>query len=258
MWQCSRELAPLAQLVGCLAIETSPSPVHHRHGVLHKPSQDWVSSWELLSKASDEASQIRSHSILHILHSALGQSVALRIVQCTLFHLDLPISTLSLLTPSEPKSPARCPTCGLSSTGTTLVQSATSAATLATPGSEHCMPTGRVLLSVCCCWVRWCHKLFHRLAFLAPSGTAGPLLPELPPRSTSRTPALWSIDNASRNPSLSVYGNSLWCLSLTLRVPSTTFLHERDASVRSFPDEVCISTACREDRLRTKTAHFLC
>ena len=42
--QCSRELAPLAQLVRCLAIGTSPAPVHHRHGVLHKPSQGWVSS----------------------------------------------------------------------------------------------------------------------------------------------------------------------------------------------------------------------
>ena len=42
MRQCLCELAPLAQLVGCLAIWTSSAPVHHRHGVLHKPNQYWV------------------------------------------------------------------------------------------------------------------------------------------------------------------------------------------------------------------------
>ena len=96
---------------------------------------------------------------------------------------------------------------GLSSTGTILMHSATSDATLATPGSEHCMPTGRVLFSVFCCWSCRRHKLFHK--FSTSSGTAGPLLPELPPSSTGHTPALCSIDITSRNSSLSVYGNSL-------------------------------------------------
>ena len=40
---CSCALAPFAQLTSCLAIWTSSAPVHHRHGVLHKPTQDWVS-----------------------------------------------------------------------------------------------------------------------------------------------------------------------------------------------------------------------
>ena len=68
-------------------------------------SQDWVSSWKLLSKASDEAMQIRSHGILRIFHSALCQYVANRSVHSPQSHL--PISTLSLPTPSRPKSPAR-------------------------------------------------------------------------------------------------------------------------------------------------------
>ena len=79
MRQCSRELAPIAQLVRCLAVWTSSTPVHHRHEVCHKPGQDWMSSWKLLSTASDEGSQDRSHGIFHILHSALGQSVAARL-----------------------------------------------------------------------------------------------------------------------------------------------------------------------------------
>ena len=89
MRQCWRELAPFAQLTGCLGIWTSPAPVHHRHEVLHKPSQDWVSSWKLLSKASDDASQIRSHGIFRIFHSALCQQFALRVEECTLLNLDI-------------------------------------------------------------------------------------------------------------------------------------------------------------------------
>ena len=88
MRQCSHELAPLAQLAGCLAVWTSPACVHHRRRALHKPRQDWMSSCELLSEAPVETSQIRSHSIFHIQHSALCQPVALRAVHGSLLHLD--------------------------------------------------------------------------------------------------------------------------------------------------------------------------
>ena len=44
---------------------------------------------------------------------------------------------------------------------------------------------------------------------------------------------------------------------LDSQVLCTTFLHERDASVRSFPDEVRSSTVSREDRLPTTTAQIL-
>ena len=71
------------------AIWTSSAPVQHRHGVLHKQRQHWMSPLKLLSKASEEASQIRSHGIFHILHSALCQPVALRVVQRTPLNLDI-------------------------------------------------------------------------------------------------------------------------------------------------------------------------
>ena len=48
-------------------------------------------------------------------------------------------------------------------------------------------------------------------------------------------------------------------LELRSQVPSTPFLHERDASVRGFPDDVCTAVVCcREDRLPTTTAQILC
>ena len=45
---------------------------------------------------------------------------------------------------------------------------------------------------------------------------------------------------------------------LDSQVPCTTFLHERDASVRGFPYEVRISTVGKEDRVPTTTAQILC
>ena len=71
---------------------------------------------------------------------------------------------------------------------TMLMHSATSDAALATPGSEHCVPTGRVLFfSVCCGWGCRRHRLFHKLAFLDIFRN----WLELPPSSTGHTPALW-------------------------------------------------------------------
>ena len=78
MRQCWHELAPLAQLVGCLAVWTPPASVQHRHGVFPKPWRDWVSSWKLPSEASDQASQIRPHGIFPIPNSALCQTVVSR------------------------------------------------------------------------------------------------------------------------------------------------------------------------------------
>ena len=49
------------------------------------------------------------------------------------------------------------------------------------------------------------------------------LLPDLPLSSTSYRLPLWSIDINSRNSSLSVYGNSLWGLSLTLSYQAKRF-----------------------------------
>ena len=65
-----------------------PASVHHCSRVLQKPRQNWMSSWKLPSEAPDETSQIRSHSISNVLHSALWQPVALRVVQGTLLDLD--------------------------------------------------------------------------------------------------------------------------------------------------------------------------
>ena len=73
---------------------------------------------------------------------------------------------------------------------------------------------------------------------LRSSGTAGPLLPELPPSSTC------SLVHRNHLQELFTFSVRQLVVRLELgsQVPSTTFLHERDASVRSFPDEVRIST----------------
>ena len=65
-----------------------------------------MSSWKVLSKASDEASQVRSHGKLHILHSALGQSVALRVVQCTFLSSVKPLQITSFLSSATSYSSA--------------------------------------------------------------------------------------------------------------------------------------------------------
>ena len=237
MRQCSRELAPLAQLVGCLATGTFPAPVHHLRGLLHKPNQDWVSSCELLSKASDEASHVTStfasftalsaNPLLCESYSALSSILTFTpasfnavaadsfrtkidgslsdltrtyLCEATTNHIVLEFSNGILVctfrwhngcanvaitvTLDHQIRGSRRPlqqvvtfvqvtvangnrwNRGFSSTGTMLMHSATSDATLATPGSEHCMPTGRVLFLVCCCWSCRHHKLCHRFTLL--------------------------------------------------------------------------------------------
>ena len=115
---------------------------------------------------------------------------------------------------------------------------------------EHRMLDGYVHFSVSCCGSCRCHKLF---------GTAEPLLLEPPPSSTSHTHTC-SLVHRHHFQELFTFAVRQLVVRLELgsQEPCTTFLHERNASVRGFPDEVRIWTVCKEDCLPITTAQILC
>ena len=174
MWQCSRELALHAQLISCLPIWTSSAPVHHRHGVLHKPRQDWMSSWELASEAPDENKQ-------NVFAQHLSQ-------------------------PSQRSLPTRC---SASRTKHPLLSldSHTCQLQRCRCGFGHVRRNTRDTKSVCSS--DGATSFFTSALSSTSSSTAGPLLLQLPPSCTGSTPAPRSSDNTSRNSSPSGYGNSL-------------------------------------------------
>ena len=139
-----------------------------------------------------------------------------------------------------------------------LMHSATSDATLATAGSEHCMPTGRVHFSVCYCWSCRCHKLFHKFTLLDIFGNCWTTAASA--SAFFHRPHTCSLVHRHHLQELFTFSVRQLAVRLDLdsQVPSTPFLHERHASVRGFPDKVRISTVCRGDCLPTATAQILC